>query len=351
MTRRELSFRGALVRFAFAIIAIAVLPVFEPSTAAHRWVFVLYFASAVLAQILIRKDVGGHTRAVVTGIIDCAVLTYVVHRLGSVSTVFASLYFVAAVLNTVICGLRVGFVLAAVDAASYLGLVWAEHARLLSYAPDVPELASLGPPDLRHSIAASLLVTTFLFASTFVVGSLVWSLERHEANLVSANLRLEELSRRDALTNLFNRRYLLERLEVELARVKRGQKLAILMVDLDGFKRVNDTQGHLRGDLLLKEIGDVLAATTRLSDVAGRYGGDEFVILLPDTDEEQARAVAERVTVGVRDVGARFDTARPITASVGLTIGRPDDGAASILRRADENAYRAKRDGGDRVVA
>jgi diguanylate cyclase (GGDEF)-like protein len=209
----------------------------------------------------------------------------------------------------------------------------------------------MGPPDVRHAIAASVLVTTFLVASTFVVGALVRSLERHEADLIAANLRLEELSRRDSLTGLFNRRYLLERLEVELARVKRSQKLAILMVDLDGFKRVNDSQGHLRGDLLLKEIGDVLAATTRLSDVAGRYGGDEFVILLPDTEEEQARAVAERITTGVRSVGARFDASRPITASVGLTIGRPDDGAASILRRADENAYRAKRDGGDRVVA
>src|SRR5579859_4845508 len=155
MTRREMSFRGALVRFAFALIAVAILPVFEPSMAAHRWVFAAYFAVAILAQILIRKDIGGHARAVVTGIIDCAVLTYVVHRLGSVSTVFASLYFVAAVLNTVVCGLRVGVALAAVDAVSYLGLVWTEHARLLPYAPDVPEVAALGPPDLRHSIAAS----------------------------------------------------------------------------------------------------------------------------------------------------------------------------------------------------
>jgi diguanylate cyclase (GGDEF)-like protein len=351
MTRAELSFRGALVRFVFALIALTVLPVLEPKSVAYRWVFAAYFVSALAAQILIRKDIGGNTRAIVTGIIDCAVLTFVVHQLGSISTVFVSLYFVAAVLNTVICGLRVGLVLAAVDAGGYVALVWSEHFGLLSYAPDVRELAAMGAPDTRHALAACLLVATFLFTSTFVVGTLVRSVERHEADLVAANLRLEDLSRRDALTNLFNRRYLLERLEGELARVKRGQKFALLMVDLDGFKRVNDLQGHLRGDLLLKEIADVLGATTRLSDVTGRYGGDEFVLLLPDTDEEQARVVAERITAGVRDVGARFDGGRPITASVGLAVGRRDDGAASILRRADENAYRAKKDGGDRVVA
>jgi len=101
----------------------------------------------------------------------------------------------------------------------------------------------------------------------------------------------------------------------------------------------------------IKEISAALAATTRTTDVACRYGGDEFCVLLPDTDPDQARVAAQRVTECVRDVGLRFDAKRPVTASVGLAMGEPNDTVAAVLRRADENAYRAKQSGGDRVVA
>jgi diguanylate cyclase (GGDEF)-like protein len=175
--------------------------------------------------------------------------------------------------------------------------------------------------------------------------------QQHEADLVAVNERLEQLSQLDPLTNLYNRRHLFARIEAELARVRRGRPLAMLMLDLDSFKKVNDTQGHLRGDVLLKEIAAALAATTRTSDVTGRYGGDEFAIILPDTEPEQAMAVAERVAKSVRDVSTKFDAVPPVTASVGIAIAEPADTVAGLLRRADENAYRAKRDGGDRVVA
>jgi diguanylate cyclase (GGDEF)-like protein len=123
------------------------------------------------------------------------------------------------------------------------------------------------------------------------------------------------------------------------------------MIDLDGFKRVNDLRGHARGDAMLQAIARALSDTTRASDVTGRYGGDEFVVILPDTDPEAAQGVAERIAGAVREVGESTGDDKPVTASVGIAAARPIDDVASLLHRADENAYRAKQSGGNRVAA
>jgi diguanylate cyclase (GGDEF)-like protein len=139
-------------------------------------------------------------------------------------------------------------------------------------------------------------------------------------------------------------------LERELARSRRGHPLALLMIDLDNFKLVNDEHGHLRGDEVLMQIAGALERSTRFSDVAGRYGGDEFAVILPDTDVEQARRVAGRLVEGIREVGARVDAKKPVTASVGIAVAESNDDARSLHRRADEAAYRAKQRGGDRIA-
>jgi diguanylate cyclase (GGDEF)-like protein len=123
------------------------------------------------------------------------------------------------------------------------------------------------------------------------------------------------------------------------------------MMDLDGFKRVNDIHGHLRGDDLLRRIAEAIGGTTRATDVAGRYGGDEFAILLADTNQSQARAAAERLVHAVREAGSGFDAGKPVTASVGVAVAHDDDDPPSLLRRADEHAYRAKERGGNCVDA
>jgi diguanylate cyclase (GGDEF)-like protein len=351
MTRDELKFRAALSRFVVALTALALLPVFYPRSREHLWVWVVYLGIAAAEQVLIRRHLGGRLRALVSGLVDLAVLTYTVHGLGSVVTPMASLYLFAGVANALVTERRVAWALALTGAASYDALVWVEHAGWLAFAPDAPEVAALGPPSLAHTLIASVFITIFVPACTAIVTALVRAVQQREQQLVEANARLEELSQRDPLTNLYNRRYVFARLQHELARVKRGHPLALLMFDLDSFKQVNDTQGHLRGDLLLKEIAATLGASTRTTDVAGRYGGDEFVVVLPDTDLEQALGVADRIAGGVRDVAAKFDTARPVTASVGVATATATDTVAALLRRADENAYRAKKDGGDRVVA
>jgi diguanylate cyclase (GGDEF)-like protein len=204
---------------------------------------------------------------------------------------------------------------------------------------------------LGQTAMASIFISVFVPASTAIVTALVRAVQRREAALVVVNERLEQLSQLDPLTGIFNRRHLFARIEAELARVRRGHPLALIMVDLDHFKGVNDSQGHLRGDVLLKEIATALARTTRVTDVAGRYGGDEFVVVLPDTDSVAALAVAERVTDAIREAARAFDEAQPVTASVGIGLADPDDTVASLLRRADENAYRAKESGGNRVAS
>jgi len=169
----------------------------------------------------------------------------------------------------------------------------------------------------------------------------VRALDRHE-------LRLEELSQRDPLTGLANRRHAFETLQRIL---DRGTKLCVVMLDLDNFKRINDTQGHLRGDLLLVEIAEAMRGATRERDLVGRYGGDEFFVILPNTDAQAAENVAQRITEAVAVVGRKFDPARPVTASTGIAQARTNDSVASLTRRADEACYRAKSAGGNRVIA
>ena len=226
-----------------------------------------------------------------------------------------------------------------------------EWGRWLPFAPDVPRLAALGPPLLGEALAASTFVTVLVLCATTVVSLLVVALDRRERQLVEANALLEELSQHDPLTELYNRRYLFDRVAAELARVRRGYQVAVVMLDLDRFKRVNDNLGHASGDALLHEVGTTLVASTRVTDVVGRYGGDEFLLILTDTDAEHARIVAERVVASVRETGLLFNAAHAVTASLGLATAIETDTVASLLRRADENAYKAKHAGGDRFVS
>ncbi len=349
MTREQLVFRAGLTRIVAGLFALLLIPIAYPQTSS-AWVLVAYLAFATGEQVLIHQRVGGMLRSFAFGLIDISMVTFLVHRLGASATALASAYIIVGVLNALVVGKRVGFALAGLNVLAYSALVWAEHWRWLPFAPDVPELRRLGPPSIGQTATAMSVVSVFTLLSTLVVAFLVYALEQREKELIAANALLAEQSTRDPLTNLYNRRHLVARLEEELARVRRGRKLSVLMIDLDGFKRVNDTQGHLRGDLLLRELAAALAASARQTDVAGRYGGDEFLFILPDTEAEQATKLAERIAVAVREVGLKFDGAKPITASIGLAEARAEDGVASLMRRADEHAYTAKQEGGGRVV-
>jgi diguanylate cyclase len=340
----------ASFRVGVGLLALFVLPIRFASLAAYQPLFAAYLAWAALMWVLVWRQIGGELRPLIGGVVDQLLLSFVIHEIGSTTTMLSAMYLLSGIMNALVVSFRVGITLAVFGSALFAGMLIGEQRGWLAYAPAAPEWLRAHPPTGAQAFAAGTLAAVILMVSTVIVGRLVRTLKAREAELLAKNAQLEELSQRDALTQLYNRRYILARVEAELARVKRGHALAVLMIDLDGFKRINDQYGHLRGDLLLKEIAASLARTVRTTDVPGRFGGDEFVVLLPDTGADAARAAAERVAEALAEVGRRVDAHRPVTASVGVAVAQVDDTVAAVLHRADESSYGAKRGGGNRVV-
>jgi diguanylate cyclase (GGDEF)-like protein len=170
---------------------------------------------------------------------------------------------------------------------------------------------------------------------------------------LSLRERLRAQSIRDPLTGLFNRRFFEETFEAELARAGRnGTSLALLMVDVDFFKRLNDTFGHLAGDATLKELGALFRTSVRAGDVACRLGGEEFALLMPDIDASVVRQRANALRASGERLLVEYhaEVVGPVTVSVGIARF-PDHGrdAVALLREADAALYRAKAEGRNRV--
>lgn len=163
--------------------------------------------------------------------------------------------------------------------------------------------------------------------------------------------RLERLSRTDELTGLPNRRSFDERLEIEIQRAHRtNTTISVLMVDLDDFKLINDTYSHVVGDAVLRTTGQALSDCMREVDLCARIGGEEFVVLLPETTSEGALVVANKVVKRVCDLNRELRGVE-VTASVGVATLEPTDDEESLVARADANLYQAKRAGKNRAQA
>lgn len=162
------------------------------------------------------------------------------------------------------------------------------------------------------------------------------------------NRALSEMATTDPLTGVANRRAFDHSLQLELAIVeRRGTPLSLLMLDVDHFKRINDTFGHEGGDKVLVAIAQMLNGCARVIDVVARVGGEEFAVILPNTDAEGAQEVAERMRIAV----ARSNwLGQPTTISIGVATLQEKEDAASLYARADAALYAAKTSGRDRVV-
>lgn len=227
--------------------------------------------------------------------------------------------------------------------------------------------SGLGPPILAVVTSAAYVVGVFVSTAEPLAPAelgrvafnlIALALVTYVASVVGREQRRarEEalrLSHFDSLTGLYSRDYLLAEVEQEILRAARTSRaFALLMVDLDGLKAANDRFGHAQGDVLLHAVSDVLRGDIRATDVAARYGGDEFVLILPETDVAGALSVAEKLRVDIARLALPYDgSVIRTSASIGL-VTFPDDGRTSseLMRRADLAMYEAKRRGRDQIV-
>lgn len=169
-------------------------------------------------------------------------------------------------------------------------------------------------------------------------------------NLEKAHLRIITLVNTDSLTHLANRRFFIDLLEKAMAFAKRHeQPLSLIMADLDHFKSINDTYGHQVGDQVLAAFGQVMQASIRQEDLAARFGGEEFIIMLPGTTLEDATILAERLRESLENLTFPPLKTR-VTASFGIAQYRPDDTFETLVKRTDEALYAAKAAGRNRVM-
>lgn len=216
------------------------------------------------------------------------------------------------------------------------GVVFALATSLLHFGVGLEQL----PPDT--SLAFRVLNEVAYLA---VVGLGITGLSQ----LRRTQEQLELLATHDSLTNVLNARAFAAELAQELGRNRRyGRPLALIYLDLDDFKRVNDAHGHATGDAVLRLVADAMRSAVRRADLVGRLGGDEFAVLMPETDGAVAHAAATRLVTGIRTV---FRGTPSVTASIGVVaVAGTEAGSDDLLRKADQAMYEAKRAGKDRVI-
>jgi diguanylate cyclase (GGDEF)-like protein len=204
----------------------------------------------------------------------------------------------------------------------------------------------------RYSyIAGFASIALLLLGLSFLAGRL------QKANILLSDQagRLEQQAHTDTLTGIGNRRYFFDQAERELARSRRTDKpLALLMLDIDYFKRINDTYGHDAGDAVLKALCNTGLATIRNIDIFARFGGEEFVILLPETTSDQATLVAERLRARMAETAVALSDGKTVsfTVSIGLFSLTPrDTDLETLLKQADTALYEAKNTGRNKVCA
>ena len=227
---------------------------------------------------------------------------------------------------------------------------------LLTYGGDIALLHKYRPDGINFHMEYLQWILLALVLVTFsVIGGYISAL-RHNLSINKAELeksisRIRELSIRDELTGVYNRRHFMDLLEYEKNRASRGGALfSIVILDIDNFKGVNDKYGHLIGDQVLRTVTDAIGKALRSTDFCGRYGGDEFLLVLTQTDINAATICAERVRSGIEqsvfpDLGPEFK----ITSSLGLTEYHIREEISKMIARADEALYRAKKAGRNRI--
>lgn len=224
---------------------------------------------------------------------------------------------------------------------------------------DVPVLILTGMNDRELKIKGLEQGASDYIIKPFDPGELVARVKVHlkikhlQDDLKRSNELLLELSNTDHLTGMYNRRYLMDAMEKELQRcMRKGGNLSVVILDIDHFKKVNDTYGHLQGDIVLQKVALQLQKELRNYDVAARYGGEEFIAFLPDSSLKEAAYVADRIRTAIQTIKFGGPLAPlTLTASIGVAAFSTPSCATvdAIIKQADDALYRAKNNGRNRV--
>lgn len=221
-----------------------------------------------------------------------------------------------------------------------------EERRLLAGRSETSFAADAAADRYNYIMAAAALIVVLLMAYAGFGAAL------GHKKAIELTEELQRMATTDALTGLPNRRKLMEAMELEVARAERsGRPLALALLDIDRFKAINDTHGHPAGDAVLQAVADELRKVTRAGDLLGRFGGEEFAVVMPETSLEQARWACERLRKAIAKRTMRYPngTAGSITISSGVALLAGDEGRDHLISRADGALYRAKEDGRDLV--
>jgi diguanylate cyclase (GGDEF)-like protein len=209
---------------------------------------------------------------------------------------------------------------------------------------------------IREFLLSSLIFTVTIMAIIF--GFILILLLKGTDKLKMAHEQMENLASIDGLTNLFNRRTLMSRTDEEFARIKRIEDsdtdiatIGLLLIDIDHFKNINDTHGHLVGDEILKQLSKRILTNVRQYDIVGRYGGEEFLVIIPGLNINGSNQTANKIWSIIRDTPFIInDKSINITVSIGVSCLTPDDADIDdAIKRADDQLYKAKNDGRDRI--
>jgi diguanylate cyclase (GGDEF)-like protein len=304
------------------------------SFAADQAPIFLLGGGAVLAVVIFHELLGERGRGGLLRLLEVAAAVALIGGLlaltGFASSPFAMLFALVSVAAALSYGPRAGLTAAALATAAFAAVLLVD-----------PNFSSYGPDDaLRLSIG---------LGATWLLAFVAIAYAGHQRRALQ---RVIDLSRTDPLTALFNRSQLFLTLEQEVSRTRRSDRgFCVLMIDLDGLKAINDGAGHLRGDEVLRALGAVIQGSIRAVDSAYRYGGDEFVVLLPETDIVGAFVVAEKIRAGAEDFGMAAGGAESLTSvSIGL-VSHPEDGtgAEELMAAADRAMYQAKKLGKNQI--
>jgi diguanylate cyclase (GGDEF)-like protein len=216
----------------------------------------------------------------------------------------------------------------------------------------IGERVGWSPPHHTPALVKALLIAAFLGVTAFIARVYDRERQRFESKLQQLNEQLREVSIRDPLTGAYNRRHLSERLISELAYARRHRMpLAVVILDVDHFKRVNDQHGHHAGDAVLTQLVALVQSEIRQEDLLARYGGEEFVLMLRDTDARQAEIVAERVRAMVESSELTYaGKSIFVTLSLGCAAASAEASEEALVAAADARLYEAKRRGRNCVV-